>query len=82
MGGNAHSLIGRAGRGPRRVAARAPCAGGQTESGALDCRLIDQHDGDIVLYRVHAVALRALQGLWTRTVFQWLLAGWADKNLQ
>ena len=48
----------------------------------LDRGLIHQHDGDIVLYRVDAMALRALQALGILPVLQRLLARRANQNFQ
>lgn len=48
----------------------------------LDRGLIDQHDGDVVLYRIDAVALLALQAFRVGTILEFLLAGGTDQNFQ
>jgi len=42
----------------------------------------DQHDGDIVLYRVYAMTLRALQALRVLAILQRLLASRAHQDFQ
>ena len=48
----------------------------------FDGRFIHEHDRDIVLYRIDAVALLALQALGILPVFERLLAGRANQNGQ
>jgi hypothetical protein len=48
----------------------------------LDGCLVDQHDGDVVLHGIDAVALGALQTLRILPIFESLLAGGTDQNLQ
>lgn len=48
----------------------------------LDRRLIHQHDGDVVLHRVDAVALAALQALGILAVVECLLARRTNQDLQ
>jgi hypothetical protein len=48
----------------------------------FDRRLIDQHDGNVVLHRIDTVALLALQALRGLTVFERLLAGGTNQNFQ
>ena len=48
----------------------------------LDGCLIDEHDGDVVLHQIDAMALRALQALGVLAVVERLLAGGADQNLE
>ncbi len=48
----------------------------------FDRRLIDQHDGDVILYRIDPVALRTFQALRVLTVLKRLLARRANQNLQ
>lgn len=48
----------------------------------LDDCLIDQHDRDVVLYRVDAVALLALQAFWLLAVFEPLLAFRTNQNIE
>ena len=49
---------------------------------ALDGCLIHQHDGNVVLYRIDPVALRALQALGILSVFERLLAGRTYQNFK
>ena len=44
--------------------------------------LIDQHDRDVVLYRVDAVTLLALQAFWLLAVFEPLLAFRTNQNIE
>ena len=48
----------------------------------LDDCLIDQHDRDVVLYRVDAVTLRALQAFRLLAVFEPLLALRTNQNIE
>src|ERR1700676_1110313 len=48
----------------------------------FDGRLIDQHDGNVVLHGVDALALLALQALRVWAVLECLLAGGTDQNFQ
>jgi hypothetical protein len=52
------------------------------ESGAFDRGLVHQHDGDVVFYRIHPVALRTLQALRAVAVLEGLLARGTDQNFQ
>jgi hypothetical protein len=48
----------------------------------LDFGLIHQHDRDVVFHQIHAVAPGAFEAFGSLTVFECLLAGRADQNLQ
>jgi hypothetical protein len=48
----------------------------------FDRCLVHEHDGDIVFHRIDTVALLALQALGILPVFERLLAGGANQNLQ
>jgi hypothetical protein len=48
----------------------------------FDGRFLDQHDGNVILDRVEAVALSALQALGILAVVEGLLAGRTDENLE
>ena len=48
----------------------------------FDHRLINQHNGDVVLHRVHPVALCAFQALRRLAVLKRLFARGANQNLQ
>lgn len=46
----------------------------------LDRGLIDQHDRDVVLYRVNPVALRTFQAFRILAVLERLLTGWTNQH--
>ena len=48
----------------------------------FDSSFIDQHDRYVVFYRVHPVALRALQAFWLLAVFERLLTGRTHQNFE
>ena len=48
----------------------------------FDSGFFDQHDGQTVPNRIHAVALRALQTFGGLAVFQIHFAGWADQHFK
>ena len=48
----------------------------------LDRSLIDQHDGDVVLYRVDPVALLTFETFRVLTVLERLFAGWTNQHFQ
>ena len=48
----------------------------------FDRRLIDQHDGYVVLHRIDPVTFRTLQAFGALPVFEHLLARWTDQNFQ
>ncbi len=66
----------------RRRQVIATTCGKDTAALRLDRGLIDQHDRDIVLDRIDAVALGALQTLGILSVLERLLAGRADQDFE
>jgi len=63
-----------------------PLAAAEAQSGTprlrLDCRLVDQHDRDVISYCVDAVAQLALEGLRVLSIFEGLFTGRTDQDLQ
>jgi hypothetical protein len=53
-----------------------------SEALGFDRRLAHQHDGDVVLHRIDAVALRALQALRILAVLKPLLTRRTNQNIQ
>jgi len=49
---------------------------------ALDRGLVDQHDRNIIFYRVHPVTFYALQAFRILPVLEGLLARWANQNFK
>jgi hypothetical protein len=52
------------------------------ERSGFDLRLVDQHDGNIVFHRVHAMARCALQALGILAIFKGLLVGGANQHFE
>jgi hypothetical protein len=48
----------------------------------LDRGFVDEHDGNVVLHWIHAVAVGALQAFRILAVFQCLLAGGANEDFK
>ena len=55
---------------------------GTAGSGGFEGGFVDEHDGDVVFYRVDAMALCALQAFGVLAVVERLLAGGADQNVE
>jgi len=48
----------------------------------FDRGFVDQHDGNVVFYRVDAAALRALQALRILPIFKGHFAGWTNQDFE
>jgi hypothetical protein len=48
----------------------------------LERRLVDQHDGNIVLHRIDAMTLLTFQALRILAVLEILFARWTNQNFQ
>jgi hypothetical protein len=51
-------------------------------SGSFDGGFVDEHNGKVIFYGVNAMALFALQALGIQAVFERLLVGGADENVE
>src|SRR5271169_6578769 len=56
--------------------------GGASKLLSLDGCLIDQHDGDVVLHRIHPATVVALQALGILPILEGPLARWTNQHLQ
>jgi hypothetical protein len=48
----------------------------------FDGRLVHQHDGDVVVHPIDAVTVGALQAFWILAIFERLLAGGTNQDVE